>query len=124
MMGRAAARAFAGLAAGVVGFHLAVILGAPWGHLTMGGRWDRALPGPARILSGLSALLVAGMALAVLARAGVVGLRLPQGAMGAVLALAGLGVLANALTPSGAERALWLPVTLAMLAAALLVPKA
>ena len=90
----------------------------------MGGRWPGTLPGPARLHSGLSALLVAGMAAVVLARAGVLKRRPPRGAMGAVLVLSALAVLANAATPSAAERALWLPATVAMLAAALLVSKA
>ena len=124
MVGRTAALVFAGIAAGVVAFHLAVILGAPWGSLTMGGRWPGTLPGPARLLSGLSALLVAGMAAVVLARAGVLKRRPPRGAMGAVLVLSALAVLANAATPSAAERAMWLPATVAMLASALLVSKA
>ena len=123
-MGRAAAWAFAGIAAGVVAFHLAVIGGAPWGSLTMGGRWPGVLPVPARGLSALSALLVAGMAGVLLARAGVLGRQPPRGTVPAVLVLSALAVVANALTPSAPERALWLPVTAAMLAAALLVPKA
>ncbi|EYD77814.1 hypothetical protein Rumeso_00541 [Rubellimicrobium mesophilum DSM 19309] len=124
MSGKAAAWVFAGLAAGVVAFHLAVIGGAPWGSLTMGGRWPGVVPGPAKGLSALSALLVAGMAVVMLARAGVLGLRMPRGAVRAVLLLSGLAVVANAVTPSAPERALWLPVTLAMLAAALVVSKA
>jgi hypothetical protein len=105
---------FAALAAFVVGFHLAVILGAPWGRLTMGGRWPGVLPRRARVLSALSAALVLGMA-AVLARGG------PPGAVWAVVALSGLAVIANAATPSGPERRLWLPVTIAMLLAAISV---
>jgi uncharacterized membrane protein YoaK (UPF0700 family) len=43
--------------------------------------------------------------------------------MAAVLAFCVLAVLANAATPSVAERALWLPVTLMMLGAAALVAR-
>ena len=120
-MVRAAAGGFAGLATLVVGFHLLVIAGAPWGAFTMGGRWPGVLPWPARGLSGISALMIAGMAAVVLAQAGVLGWRAPRGAMGAVLGLSVLGVVANAATPSGMERALWLPVTVALLVAALVV---
>ena len=102
---------FAVLAVCVAGFHLGVILGAPWGALTMGGRWPGVLPPAARVLSALSGGLVLGMA-------AVVWRGRPRAAMWAVAALAGLAVLANAATPSPAERALWLPVTLVMLAAA------
>jgi hypothetical protein len=117
-MVRAAAWIFAGLSAGVVLFHLLVIAGAPWGAWTMGGRWPGVLPWPARGLSALSALMILGMAGVLLTRAGVLRRRTPRGAMGATLVLSGLAVLSNAATPSAPERALWLPVTLVMLAAA------
>ena len=120
-MVRAAAWGFAGLGALVVGFHLLVIAGAPWGALTMGGRWPGVLPRPARGLSGMSALMIAGMAAVVLARARVLPWRVPRWAMAAVLGLSVLRVVANAATPSGMERALWLPVTIGLLAAAMVV---
>ena len=53
---------FAVLAVCVAGFHIGVILGAPWGALTMGGRWPGVLPPAARVLSALSGGLVLGMA--------------------------------------------------------------
>ena len=65
--------------------------------------------------------MIAGLAAVVLARAGVVPWRVPRGTMGVVLRLSVLAVVANAATPSGAERALWLPVTVALLAAASVV---
>jgi hypothetical protein len=105
---------YAVLALGVAGFHLAVILGAPWGSLTMGGRWPGVLPLRARLLSALSAGLILGMA-AVLWRGG------PPVALSGVVALSALAVLANAATPSAPERRLWLPVTIVMLVAALSV---
>ena len=57
-----AAWIYAALTAVVCTFHLAVILGAPLGHLTMGGRWEGALPVEGRIGSALSMLLLAAMA--------------------------------------------------------------
>jgi hypothetical protein len=116
-----AAWVFAGAAAAVVLFHLAVIGGAPWGHLTMGGRWEGSLPWPARVLSALSAGLVAAMAAVILGRAGLFAWRPGPAAMGLVLAVSALAVVANAATPSAAERALWLPVTIVMLGAAIWV---
>ena len=58
-MSAVAARVFAGLAGIACLFHVAVALGAPWGHLTMGGRWSGALPRRVRALPVLSALLLA-----------------------------------------------------------------
>lgn len=105
----------------VVVFHLAVILGAPVGHLTMGGRWRGALPPVGRLAAALSASLLTGLALVVLARAGVIGLDLPGWSIWAVVGVTALSVLAHIATPSAAERALWLPVILVMLASVLVV---
>ena len=60
----------AGLCALVVLFHGAVILGAPLGRLTQGGRHDGALPPLNRLFAAVSAGLMVGVALAVLAAAG------------------------------------------------------
>ena len=115
---------FAVLVAGTCLFHLAVVAGAPWGHLTMGGRWPGALPMPARVLPVLSALLLIWAARVVLAAAGLIAGPVAGWAAWLVLAILVVAVLANATTPSAPERRLWLPVTLAMLASggAVLVP--
>ena len=110
----AGAAIFAALAGVVVLFHAAVILGAPWGRFTMGGRWPGVLPPEARVLSALSALLMVVMG-AVLWWGG------PGWAVWTVVGLTFLSVLANAVTPSRAERRLWLPVTVVMALAALSV---
>lgn len=105
---------FAVLAAVVVAFHLAMILGAPWGALTMGGRWPGVLPARARVLSAASAVLTLGMA-AVLWREG------PGWALWGVVGLMLVSVVANAATRAEGERRLWLPVSLAMFLAAVSV---
>lgn len=120
---RGAAWIYAALTAVVVLFHLSAILGAPVGHLTLGGRWSGALPVEGRIASGLSALLLTSMALVVLGRAGILALRPSVMAIWLVVALQGMAVLANVMTPSAAERALWLPVILVMLVCALVVAR-
>lgn len=112
------------LAGGVVVFHLAMIVGAPWGYLTMGGRWPGRLPVPARLLPLASATLIVILAVIVLARAGIIagpGWAGSGAAIGAALALSVVAVIANAATPSPLERRLWLPVTLLMLGAAVIV---
>jgi hypothetical protein len=95
-------------------FHLCLIAGAPWGHLTMGGRWEGALPLAGRAISALSVLILSWLGFVV---AGAAGLRLslpPTWAKGAVLVYFALAILAHIVTPSAPERALWLPVILAM----------
>lgn len=110
----------AGLTALVFAFQIALILGAPWGHLTMGGRHPGALDATGRILAAVSAGLVVAMSLAVLSAAGI-GLSWPRWTLWVAVAVASLSVLANAATRSAPERRLWLPVVLVMLGCALVV---
>jgi hypothetical protein len=111
-----------GAGAGItLAFHLAMILGAPWGHLTMGGRWEGPLPLAARGLSAASAALTTVMALVVAAKAGLLNWRFPVWAFHAVLVLMALSVVMHLATPSRAERQLWLPVILAMVAGTIAV---
>lgn len=109
-----AAIVFAGLCVVLAVFHHCIILGAPWGHLTMGGRWKGALPVPARGLSLVSALLLVGMAFAVLSLAGLTGRTPPAFVLPLLAAYMGLAILAHVFTPSAPERRLWLPVILVM----------
>ena len=101
-------------AAVTVAFHAAVMLGAPWGHLTMGGRWSGTLPLPARGLSAVSAALILLMASVVAARAGLSAWKFPAWSMYAVVGFLVLSIAMHVATPSAAERQLWLPVILAM----------
>lgn len=116
------------LLAGIVAaFQLALIAGAPWGHLTWGGRFAGPLPASMRLVAALSFCLIALFALIVAARAGLRGpawrrrTRLP--AWG-VVGYCSLGVLANAVTPSPWERIVWLPVVTVMLIASTAVARA
>ncbi len=93
-----AALLFSFISLAVCGFQLAMVLGAPWGELTLGGRWKGSLPAIGRVFALLSLALLVFFSLVILVRAGV----LNSGS-------------ANLVTPSRRERALWLPVVLAML---------
>lgn len=119
--GRLAAWVFAALSAVVMLFHTAAILGAPVGHLTMGGRWPGVLPPAARLLSALSLVIIGLTAIVVLARAGVIRRTLPSWNMRAVLAYLAVAIPMHIATPSAAERKLWLPVIFVMTASALWV---
>jgi hypothetical protein len=115
---------FAVLVAIVVAFQLALVAGVPWGHLTQGGAHAGTLPPANRAIAAASALLLVVLAAVVLVGAGIA---LPQLQASvrpwawAGVAFSGLSVVANAATPSLAERALWLPVTVLLLAASLVV---
>lgn len=112
---------FAALSAIVMLFHAAAILGAPVGHLTMGGRWPGVLPPAARVLSMLSLGVIGLTAAVVLARAEVIRWTLPRWSLRAVLVYLTLGILMHIATPSSAERKLWLPVIVMLTMSALWV---
>lgn len=118
-----AAWIYAALTGVVCAFHLALILGASLGHLTMGGRWPGVLPLEGRVTSAVSIVILAGLAVVVLARAGVLRLKLPTWAIWVVAGYLALGVALHVATPSAAERALWLPQILVMLVCAVHVAK-
>ena len=113
------AAAYAALALLPVAMHLAVAAGAPLGRYTVGGRFAGRLPPAWRVLALVQAGLLAGMALTVLDRGGVIDTGLPRGLFWPVAALTAMTCAANAASPSRPERRLWTPVTLAMLAAVL-----
>ena len=122
-----AALLFALLAGGVGVFQLALVLGAPWGEFTLGGRWPGRLPVRGRWMAALSLLLLVVFSVMILARVGLGPARLEAwsrpGAWG-VVAYCALGSVANALTPSRRERRLWLPAVLCMLGLSLVVARA
>lgn len=119
-----AAWSFAVLAALVVAFQLALVAGAPWGRFTQGGAHEGRLPSPARAAAAASAVVLAGLALLILARAGLLGdawraASMPWAWAAVVVSL--LTTLANAASRSRYERAVFLPIALGMTAASLIV---
>jgi hypothetical protein len=119
MTARTAALILLGLTGLAMLFHLALILGAPWGELTMGGRWDGTLPLQGRVASALSILVLALSARAVAERAELARAVLPAWSIRAVVAFLILAAVMNTVTPSAAERLLWLPQILVQLVCAL-----
>jgi hypothetical protein len=102
----------------VAAFQTALILGAPWGEFTLGGRWRGALPVRARLFPLISIALLGAFAGVIAARAGLgFAAARPLASTWAwvVVGYCALGSIANAVTPSRRERALWLPVVLCML---------
>lgn len=122
-----AARVFAALIGGTVIFQLALSLGAPWGELAWGGTYAGALPTTMRLASLASVVLLLALAAVVLIRAGLTGLRWKPAStklVWLVVAYCGLGVIANAMSPSFWERVIWVPVTLVLLVCSLVVARA
>lgn len=123
-MTKCAALLFTLASAGVGAFQIALALGAPWGELTLGGRWRGRLPSKLRLVPVVSLLLLVCFAAVILARAGFVVPLVQQNSHSLAWVVVGycvLGSIANAATPSRRERNLWLPVVLCMLALSLVV---
>lgn len=114
------AAAYAGLAALPLLMHLAIAGGAPLGRFTVGGRFPGRLPRLWRLLALVQAALLALMAGAVLARAGLACAGLKP-LFWLALALTLLSLVANAASRSRPERLLWPPVLTLMAVAALCV---
>ena len=107
-----------------VGFQLALALGAPWGELTLGGRYPGRLPPLMRAMAVVQAVILSLLALIVLSKAGLV---LPEATADSPnvayipVVIMAFSVWLNINTKSVQERKLWAPVTIAMLVCALIV---
>lgn len=111
---------FVGLCVALSLFQLALIGGAPWGHLTQGGLRQGVLTSQGKAVAGLSMLIAAAMALAILSAADVWP-HWPAWAGWLAVGLTGLSALGNWASRSRPERRVWGPVSLVMLACGLRV---
>lgn len=120
----AAAIVFVAAAVAAASFQLALALGAPWGSYAMGGRFPGRFTAPLRVAALAQAALLGLLAAVILARAG---LALESWAPVAswlvwvVVALSGVSLVLNSITPSRGERRIWAPVAMAMFASSLVV---
>lgn len=115
---------FAALTMIVIGFQIALALGAPWGDYAMGGAFSGQLPPALRVAAAVQGLILACVAALVLARAGIVLPRWQQAArrlIWVVVALLAVGLVLNLITPSAGERLIWAPVTFFLLLTSLVV---
>ena len=123
-MTTAAAVVFAVVTVGVIGFQVALALGAPWGVYAMGGSFPGRFPPRMRVAALAQAALLAVAALIVLSGAGLILPSLSKALpwlIWLVVALSGASVVLNALSPSSEERRIWVPVGVVMLASSLTV---
>ncbi|TNY47016.1 hypothetical protein FGC33_03550 [Streptococcus pyogenes] len=100
---------YGALILGVIGFQVALILGAPWGRLTQGGQVEGALPRSGRMVAALSIVLLVAMALAILSADGHWP-GWPRWTGWGAVAVTGVSMVLNWITPSAAERRLWGPI--------------
>ena len=109
---------------GVVAFQIALAAGAPWGAYAMGGASPGRFSPAMRVSAVVQALLLAGMAVVILARAKLI---LPgwfgvsHWLVWVVVALTALSLVLNLITPSARERAIWVPTLLVLLISSLIV---
>jgi hypothetical protein len=121
---RAAAFLYLILSAGIIAFQIALAAGAPWGAYAMGGASPGQYPPALRVAAIIQAVLLAGMAAVVLARAGLI---LPGWSRAArwliwiVVAFAAVSLFLNLITPSAGERAIWAPVAFLLLVSSAVV---
>jgi hypothetical protein len=109
---------------GVVAFEIALAAGAPWGAFAMGGAASGQFPAALRIGAIIQAVLLAGMAVIVLARAGLVlpkWSRVSHWLVWIVVAITAMSFVLNLITPSAGERALWAPTLALLLISSLIV---
>lgn len=91
-----------------------LVFGAPWGHLTMGGKWEGALPPRIRPVAAVQATLLLCLMTIALDQGGVTDFGWPSWSLWPALALTYLTTLGNLATPSPRERLYWGPLTLIM----------
>jgi hypothetical protein len=100
------------LALGVLGlFQAALAAGAPWGRAAYGGTHRGTLPVHLRALSGVASVSYCSGAILVLRGNGAP--RARRRAFAALSVFMSVGVIANGLSRSPVERALWTPITAA-----------
>ena len=86
----------------------------------MGGRWPGRLPAKGRALAAVQCAVIVAMAVVVLGAGDVLTFEPPTWLAWVTLALATMTAVANSITPSRAERRLWMPIPIAMLLCAAL----
>ena len=119
-----AAYAFALATAVAVLFQIALALGAPWGHLAMGGRFPGKFPPAMRATALVQAAVLALLAVTVAIKARLVlehFYPVSETAIWVVVAISVLSLIMNLVTPSRGERILWAPVALVLALSSLVV---
>lgn len=119
-----AALTFGGVVLIVIGFQLALALGAPWGSYAMGGAFPGRFPPRMRVAAAVQAGLLGLVAAIVLAGANVSFPMLDPELRWLIwlpVAFSAAAVVLNLITPSAGERRIWVPVSLVLLASSLVV---
>jgi hypothetical protein len=109
---------------GVVAFEIALAAGAPWGEYAMGGAFPGQFPPALRVAALVQAVLLIGLALVVLSRAGLIlpgWSRASRWLIWFVVGFSALSLVLNSITSSSGERAIWAPTALILLLSSAIV---
>ena len=123
-MSSVAAQIFALLIFVVVLFQLALMLGAPWGNVAMGGRFPGKFPPAMRIAALIQGLVLGVIGFIVLIRGQVLNSNLyeiTEIAIWVVVALMGFSLVMNLVTTSRWERIIWAPVVVVLFTCSVVV---
>lgn len=104
---RAAAMALFGMGA----FQALLVIGAPWGNLSWGGKYPGTVPDRLRAVSGAAAIAYFSAASFIASGKGSANLR--SRTFTAISLLMGAGTIANAASRSQVERRVWTPTAAA-----------
>ena len=108
----------------VILFQIVMAIGAPWGHLAMGGRYPGKYPIRIRIAALVQAFLLALLALVVLIRARMIWPEFYEATdvgIWVVVVIYVMSLVMNLVTPSKWEKILWVPVALILTLGSLVV---
>src|SRR5687767_15877202 len=116
-MKRVSALLYAIVSLGIVAFQIALAAGAPWGEYAMGGAFPGQFPPALRIAALIQAALLVGLAVIVLARAGLLATwsRASRWLIWVVVGFSALSFVLNLITPNAGERAIWAPIAFLLL---------
>ncbi len=123
-MKRVAAIIYSIVSLGVIAFQIGLAAGAPWGAYAMGGAFPGQFPPALRITAMIQAVLLAGLAAVILARAGLIlpgWSRVSRWLAWVVVAFATVSFILNLITPSAGERAIWAPTAFLLLISSVVV---
>jgi hypothetical protein len=104
---------------GIAAFQVALVLGAPWGAYTQGGRTEGTLDTSGRVIAAISCAVLLIMAAAILARVHEGPLRNAPGRLVTALAwfttvYSAVAVVLNLASQSSSERAVFAPIAIVL----------
>lgn len=108
----------------IIIFHFALILGAPWGEFTMGGKDVGKLPKQKRVFAVLALPLLIFFLITIISLSGLSFIELKpisSKTIWGVIFFNFLTAIGNIFTKSHQERKLWAPITLIMLVCAIII---